>query len=205
MVVTWASAWKSAMTGWFAGFIYVCWWSLNIFQMCWPHTTATYHRLWKNFSKSVFFPSLNYCKSLGSWLGSPLHFEARLGASLAPGKGSDGYVAQQQSSFAPVKPSLCPQAQSCSFLAPWELSLFCFGCLQDWGPALFSQPVYPWTLPLWLGPCILLLKFPVNSQPTTDAQTSTILPLPPRISVCLRHPSTPASCRVAGLPPCTYS
>ena len=53
-VVTWASAHKSAPTGGLAGFTSVCWWALNIFQMCWPHKTATYHRLWKNCSKTVF-------------------------------------------------------------------------------------------------------------------------------------------------------
>lgn len=90
MAGTWASARKSFVTGWFAGFISVCWWSLNIFQMCWPHKPATYHRLWKNFSKTVFFPPLNYCEPLGSWLGSTLRFEVRLGASLEPGKDSGG-------------------------------------------------------------------------------------------------------------------
>ena len=41
--VTWASAHSSALTGGLARFISEQWRALNVFQMCWPHKTATYH------------------------------------------------------------------------------------------------------------------------------------------------------------------
>lgn len=83
-VVTWAAAHKSALTGGLAGFLSVCWWPLNMFQMCWPHKTATYHRLWKNCSKTVFpIPTVT---PLGSRVGSPPKFWSRLGASPEPGR-----------------------------------------------------------------------------------------------------------------------
>lgn len=69
--VTWASAHSSALTGGLAGFISEHWRALNIFQMCWPHKTATYHSCER--SAPSLYSSHPY--SHASWapgLGSPL-------------------------------------------------------------------------------------------------------------------------------------
>lgn len=67
-VVTWAAAHKSALTGGLVGFLSVCWWALNMFQMCWPHKTATYHRLGKNRSKTVFPHPYGNAPGLPGWV-----------------------------------------------------------------------------------------------------------------------------------------
>ena len=80
--VTWASAHSSALTGGLAGFISEHWRALNIFQMCWPHKTATYHSCERSAPR--LYSSHPY--SHASWapgLGSPLLAE-ELGARPEP-------------------------------------------------------------------------------------------------------------------------
>ena len=104
MAGTWASARKSFVTGWFAGFISVCWWSLNIFQMCWPHKPATGC---ERTSPRLYFshPSTIASPWDPGWV-APYVLKLGWVPALSLEKTVVAKAAQQKASFAPVKPSL---------------------------------------------------------------------------------------------------
>lgn len=146
--VTWASAHKSAVTGWSAGFIYICWWSLNIFQMCCPHQMPPTTSCERTAPRLHFRHPSTTAICWVPWLGSPRGLEATVDASLEPWQQQGSRAAQQQGSFACAMPYLCvPRAGSLPISRSLGFKLLlCSGSLLDWGPSLLSQPVYPWTL-----------------------------------------------------------
>lgn len=157
--VTWASAHSSALTGGLAGFISEHWRALNVFQMCWPHKTATYHSC--EGSAPSLYSSHPY--SHASWapgLGSPLLAEDNWVPGLSLDKRTMSRGAKRRGIFAPAMSWLlvpwCWEPVPCLFWGILACALFWI--FAKWGLCLVSQPVCSPRS----GPHNLMLKLPAN-------------------------------------------